>query len=518
MMNVLSSIILIAAFRTIHQLTPITVAAFTITAATTSNHLYYPISSFAKQLSATTTSLVATSTGQSIQEHNTMLQSSSSTNQVIRSLCGPYVIQSIVTSNQGNRKADPIDGLFRLQFILTSLENDPLCSTPTATAIHAWRLLQPDYNISSPTSSTTIDLMATWNPTLHVLQIGWTTDEDHDTIDSEMMAILSRVLVQYSLSTWYQDPEQSQLLPLHRNVTIQIGSQEPIHVPLPTSISSFGNDCLNNDPDPDYLLFVRTLFQGLSIDTAASELVEMVYVNCQYNSQNAGHGGNDHFVLGVVPRHWVHQFNLLHRGIGVLVTKDRPIIGAPSASLLQQQQPDLYCHKRTSTKRIFPSLYDMFIGGVSAMGESSVTTALREVSEELGVTTIDPNRLSPRMFQCVVCTAYNRCIVDVFGYAMNTTTDHIVWQEEEVEWGAFVPYNIVEAAAQLSIHRLQDNNKWPGRYNIDRDTISPSGMSIAPGTRSVTDSLRMVDEWKVWDFVPDGLLVWESWLHEQQDR
>ena len=160
----------------------------------------------------------------------------------------------------------------------------------------------------------------------------------------------------------------------------------------------------------------------------------------------------------------------------------------------------------------------MFIGGVSAMGESSVTTALREVSEELGVTTIDPNRLSPRMFQCVVCTAYNRCIVDVFGYAINTTTDHIVWQEEEVEWGAFVPYNIVEAAAQLSIHRLQDCNKWPGRYNIDRDTISPSGMSIAPGTRSVTDSLRMVDEWKVWDFVPDGLLVWESWLHEQQDR
>jgi hypothetical protein len=63
--------------------------------------------------------------------------------------------------------------------------------------------------------------------------------------------------------------------------------------------------------------------------------------------------------------------------------------------------------------------------------------------------------LTQRLFQCIVCTSYNRCVVDVFGYTINTATDSIVWQKEEVAWGAFVPYNVVEAAAQISIHRLK---------------------------------------------------------------
>jgi hypothetical protein len=136
---------------------------------------------------------------------------------------------------------------------------------------------------------------------------------------------------------------------------------------------SFGENILNENDE--YTLFVRSLFQGLTVDTSNSELVEMMCVmKEQYHH-------NDANVFGIVQRHWVHQYNLLHRGIGVIVTKDMPI----AFSTPQQHQLDVYCHQRASTKRIFPSLYDMFIGGISLVGEASISTALRDVAEELRI-------------------------------------------------------------------------------------------------------------------------------------
>ncbi|MEU6776126.1 NUDIX domain-containing protein [Streptomyces sp. NPDC046759] len=46
----------------------------------------------------------------------------------------------------------------------------------------------------------------------------------------------------------------------------------------------------------------------------------------------------------------------------------------------------LFVHRRTATKLVFPALYDMFVGGVVAAGESYDRAALREAEEELGVT------------------------------------------------------------------------------------------------------------------------------------
>lgn len=46
----------------------------------------------------------------------------------------------------------------------------------------------------------------------------------------------------------------------------------------------------------------------------------------------------------------------------------------------------VFVHRRTSTKLVFPSMYDMFVGGVVGAGESSDDAALREAEEELGVT------------------------------------------------------------------------------------------------------------------------------------
>ncbi|MFE4450518.1 NUDIX hydrolase [Streptomyces sp. NPDC056796] len=45
----------------------------------------------------------------------------------------------------------------------------------------------------------------------------------------------------------------------------------------------------------------------------------------------------------------------------------------------------LFVHRRTATKLVFPSHYDMFVGGVVGAGESYDEAALREAGEELGV-------------------------------------------------------------------------------------------------------------------------------------
>lgn len=48
-------------------------------------------------------------------------------------------------------------------------------------------------------------------------------------------------------------------------------------------------------------------------------------------------------------------------------------------------QDRVFVHRRTPTKLVFPSLYDMFVGGVVGAGEEYDDAALREAEEELGV-------------------------------------------------------------------------------------------------------------------------------------
>jgi hypothetical protein len=92
---------------------------------------------------------------------------------------------------------------------------------------------------------------------------------------------------------------------------------------------------------------------------------------------------------------------------------------------------------------------------------------------------------------------------------MKSEQEIVTWQEEEVDWGSFIPYPVILAAADRSIQRFANTQSWPGTY--------PPLQSSCRGTLGA-DLVFEDDAWTEWDFVPDGLLVWEAWLNFVQGQ
>ncbi|AZM88419.1 NUDIX domain-containing protein [Streptomyces sp. W1SF4] len=78
----------------------------------------------------------------------------------------------------------------------------------------------------------------------------------------------------------------------------------------------------------------------------------------------------DDRVVGRARRGEVYRRGLLHRCVFVLA---------------RDAQGRVFVHRRTASKLVFPSYYDMFVGGVLGAGEEYADAALREAGEELGV-------------------------------------------------------------------------------------------------------------------------------------
>ncbi len=75
-------------------------------------------------------------------------------------------------------------------------------------------------------------------------------------------------------------------------------------------------------------------------------------------------------VVGTSPRGAAYARGLRHRCAFILV---------------RDAEDRIFVHRRTDRKLVFPSRYDMFVGGVVGTGETYDETALREAEEELGV-------------------------------------------------------------------------------------------------------------------------------------
>ena len=104
-------------------------------------------------------------------------------------------------------------------------------------------------------------------------------------------------------------------------------------------------------------------------------------------------------VIGTATRREMRQGCLPHRCVYLLVFNSTG---------------DLFLHLRTATKDLFPSHWDVAVGGVLAAGESFDAGAMREGSEELGVE-LSPEPLFPFHFtdeQTVVHGTVYRAVHD----------------------------------------------------------------------------------------------------------
>ena len=123
----------------------------------------------------------------------------------------------------------------------------------------------------------------------------------------------------------------------------------------------------------------------------------------------------DDRVIGRKTRRTVRAENLLHRGVGILCTN---------------AAGKIYVHKRTTTKDVFPGMYDMFVGGVVTAGESYEEAAKRELAEELGIAGPTPEYL----FHHLYWGPRNRSLVAVYSVEWNGPIRH---QASEISWGQF---------------------------------------------------------------------------------
>ncbi|MFJ9662330.1 NUDIX domain-containing protein [Streptomyces griseoflavus] len=132
----------------------------------------------------------------------------------------------------------------------------------------------------------------------------------------------------------------------------------------------------------------------------------------------------DDRVVGRSPRGEAYARGLRHRCAFVLV---------------RDAGGRLFVHRRTAAKQVFPSLYDMFVGGVVGAGEGYDEAALREAEEELGVSGLPrPAYLFKFLYDDGAGRTWWSAVYEV------RCELPVRPQAEEVTWHAFLPEDEVE--------------------------------------------------------------------------
>lgn len=122
-------------------------------------------------------------------------------------------------------------------------------------------------------------------------------------------------------------------------------------------------------------------------------------------------------VVGQAPRGEAYARGLRHRCVFVLA---------------RDGEGRFFVHRRTGRKLVFPSHYDMFVGGVVGTGESYDEAALREAEEELGVSGLAaPTPLFRFLYEGDGGSWWSA----VYAVRCDLTVRP---QEEEVAWWSFV--------------------------------------------------------------------------------
>ena len=124
----------------------------------------------------------------------------------------------------------------------------------------------------------------------------------------------------------------------------------------------------------------------------------------------------DNREVGVAGRGVMRRFNLPHRATYVLILNGKG---------------EVFVHKRTKTKDIYPGYHCPAVGGVVAAGETYEQSAIRELREETGIRDVALTQL----FDFYHRDRGNK----VWGRAFACRwAGPLVLQEEEVESGSFM--------------------------------------------------------------------------------
>lgn len=140
--------------------------------------------------------------------------------------------------------------------------------------------------------------------------------------------------------------------------------------------------------------------------------------------------------IAVVTRREIRAKRLPHRCTYVLVFNGRG---------------ELFIHLRTAAKDVYPSHWDVCIGGVLVAGESFEQGVVREIREELGID-VTADELFPFRYQD------NNTIVQAMAYRL-IHDGPFVLQAEEIVSGEFVPVEGV-------IERIRDEPFCPDGVQV----------------------------------------------------
>lgn len=144
--------------------------------------------------------------------------------------------------------------------------------------------------------------------------------------------------------------------------------------------------------------------------------------------------------IGTAPRSRMRAENLRHRASFVLV---------------RSSDGRVFAHRRTTTKDVYPGRSDVFFGGVAGAGESYEEAAVRELSEEAGITGV-PLRF---LFRVPYEDERSRLWAGVYEV---TWDGPVTLQAEEVAWGDWV--TVERAIAMLDEDFVPDGAQMFRRW------------------------------------------------------
>lgn len=89
----------------------------------------------------------------------------------------------------------------------------------------------------------------------------------------------------------------------------------------------------------------------------------------------------------------------------------------------------IFVHRRTARKLVFPSMYDMFVGGVVGAGESYDEAAKREAEEELGVSGLSLTPLFRFLYEAPENTWWSAGYETRIPHAVAPQATEVAWHD-----------------------------------------------------------------------------------------